>query len=435
MRYQIFISYRRDGGETLARLLHDKLTDMGYNVFYDHESLRSGVFDDELLNVIDGCTDVLAVLSPGCLDRCNDPSDWVRTELSHALQAQKNIVPIMMRGFSFDDVNLPEDIMQIKFHNGIEANMEFFPAVMEKLTKKLIHSKPYWRLKDENDHGTQIKILTGWRRTACELLLIMPLVIPYCLRRFYRKVDFFPSFLNDYFMMFKEWSLVSYIVYNVIVIIALYLILNRSYVLKRSLSGSDGIDFSDFEIGLDDFLNLLAEKENFGKLNIRRNENKEDSSDYVLSVESKGLKILSLDGEKPDYILLNYPVYEGKLQPLYLTRAATISSAGQFLKEQGFDLVWQIDNRACYQNGEWKILLLFGGMAKCLLVMEMMRGEQTSMMEEASQEAEQKLLGTEFKKMIDEMKEEIKADFTEKKNAEKDEDLKNENDNSKVDGE
>ena len=40
MKYDIFISYRRDGGDTLAQLIYDRLTDRGYSVFLDIESLR-----------------------------------------------------------------------------------------------------------------------------------------------------------------------------------------------------------------------------------------------------------------------------------------------------------------------------------------------------------------------------------------------------------
>ncbi len=32
-KYQIFISYRRDGGEDLATLLRDRFTALGYKVF------------------------------------------------------------------------------------------------------------------------------------------------------------------------------------------------------------------------------------------------------------------------------------------------------------------------------------------------------------------------------------------------------------------
>ena len=72
---QVFISYRRESGEILARMLYDKLTRQGYDAFYDHEDLPSGPFEEELYKRIDECTDVLVVLAPGSLDRCSDPKD------------------------------------------------------------------------------------------------------------------------------------------------------------------------------------------------------------------------------------------------------------------------------------------------------------------------------------------------------------------------
>ncbi|MBQ2750106.1 MAG: toll/interleukin-1 receptor domain-containing protein [Clostridia bacterium] len=40
-KYQIFISYRRDGGADLAGRISDRLTALGYSVFLDVESMRS----------------------------------------------------------------------------------------------------------------------------------------------------------------------------------------------------------------------------------------------------------------------------------------------------------------------------------------------------------------------------------------------------------
>lgn len=135
-KYQIFISYRRDGGESLARLLEDKLEDRGFSVFLDVEALRSGNFNEALLDKIAECTDVLVVLPPNALDRCSDPQDWVRLEIAHALKLNKNIIPILMRNFTFPK-KLPEDIAGLEKQNGITANSEFFDAVIEKLVSFL----------------------------------------------------------------------------------------------------------------------------------------------------------------------------------------------------------------------------------------------------------------------------------------------------------
>lgn len=136
MSYDVFISYRRAGGDHSARMIRDSLTEAGYEVFFDVESLRSGNFNTELYSVIDECTDFIIVLSPNALDRCSDEKDWVRRELEYAISKNKNIVPILLRGFSFD-CELPDSLKILPQLNGIEASTEFFDAFIKKLQKFL----------------------------------------------------------------------------------------------------------------------------------------------------------------------------------------------------------------------------------------------------------------------------------------------------------
>ena len=138
--YDIFISYRRDGGESTAKILRDKLTELGYSVFFDVESLRSGDFNTKLYSVIEECSDFLLVLSPGALDRCRNEDDWVRLEIEHALEEGKNVVPVLLRGFSFPD-QLPESIEPLRYKNGLESNYQFFDAFISKL-QDFLTSRP-----------------------------------------------------------------------------------------------------------------------------------------------------------------------------------------------------------------------------------------------------------------------------------------------------
>ncbi len=140
MKYSVFISYRRSGGEYTAKILRDRLGELGYDVFFDIEALRSGDFNTKLYSVIDECKDFLMILSPDSLDRCVNEDDWVRRELEYALEKGKNIVPILLRGFTFPKT-LPPTIDAIRYRNGIEANSEFFDAFIEKLQDFLV-SKP-----------------------------------------------------------------------------------------------------------------------------------------------------------------------------------------------------------------------------------------------------------------------------------------------------
>ena len=138
--YDIFISYRREGGEHVAKIIRDRLHDLGYRVFFDVESLRSGNFNEKLYSVIEECKDFVLVLSPNALERCKDEEDWVRKEVEHALSCGKNVVPILLRGFVFSG-ELPEKMKVLPQMNGIEATTEFFDAFVEKLQTFLV-TKP-----------------------------------------------------------------------------------------------------------------------------------------------------------------------------------------------------------------------------------------------------------------------------------------------------
>lgn len=135
--YQVFISYRRDGGEYLAGRISDKLRERGFKVFYDVESMRSGTFNTQLLEAIDVCEDFLLVLPPNGLDRCADEEDWVRKEIVHALKCKKNVIPIMMRDFEFPE-NLPDEIEIVKNYEGVRAASDYFDAVIDRIQSLLV---------------------------------------------------------------------------------------------------------------------------------------------------------------------------------------------------------------------------------------------------------------------------------------------------------
>lgn len=137
---QIFISYRREGGADLAGRISDKLKSLGYRAFYDIESMRSGTFDAQILKAIEASNDVLLVLPPKGLDRCVAEDDWVRQEIEHAIKCQKNIIPLMMRGFEFP-AEMPRSISVVSRFEGVHVFPEYFNAVIDRIQELLI-SKP-----------------------------------------------------------------------------------------------------------------------------------------------------------------------------------------------------------------------------------------------------------------------------------------------------
>lgn len=163
LKHDVFISYRRDGGEYTAKILRDRLDELGYSVFFDVESLRSGDFNTKLYSVIEECGDFVLILSPGALDRCQNEDDWVRREVEYALERGKNIVPVMLRGFEFPET-LPLSIEPLHYKNGIQANTEFFEAFIQKLQKFLSAKPPLWRRVTQN---------TLFRRTLPAFLALL----------------------------------------------------------------------------------------------------------------------------------------------------------------------------------------------------------------------------------------------------------------------
>jgi hypothetical protein len=137
---QIFISYRRDGGDVIARLICESLKNMGYTVFYDYDSIQNGVFSDRITGAIKDCTDFVLVLSPHALDRCGNADDFVRREIRYALEHKKNIIPVFLEGFEFPQY-LPEDIAQVRQYNGFYYYTAYHQAGIEKIAK-MAYSRP-----------------------------------------------------------------------------------------------------------------------------------------------------------------------------------------------------------------------------------------------------------------------------------------------------
>lgn len=93
-RYDIFISYRRDGGAQYARIIQLMLIQRGYKVFLDYDELTDGVFSDKIQKAIREAPVFMLVLSKGSMQRCANEGDWVRREITLAVEQHKHIIPI-----------------------------------------------------------------------------------------------------------------------------------------------------------------------------------------------------------------------------------------------------------------------------------------------------------------------------------------------------
>ncbi len=141
----VFISYRRKGGFATANHLNERLVRDGYTVSFDIKSLREGRFDQTLLSLIEQCSDFILVVDEHAFDRMTIPDadpkdDWLRQELSYALQLKKNVIPVLLPGAEFP-TNLPDDVKDVRYQNGPEYSRGYFDRFYGEL-KSFMHSLP-----------------------------------------------------------------------------------------------------------------------------------------------------------------------------------------------------------------------------------------------------------------------------------------------------
>lgn len=141
MAYDVFISYRRQGGGADARMMYDRLVQSGYTVSFDMDTLKNGNFNEELLKRVAECRNFVVLLSENCFERtlngCKREDDWLRLELATALYNDKNIVTVMLPGFAFPE-KLPPDIDAIRNKNGPKYDLYYIDGFYDKLKKDFL---------------------------------------------------------------------------------------------------------------------------------------------------------------------------------------------------------------------------------------------------------------------------------------------------------
>lgn len=144
MKYDIFISYRRQGGYDTAKHLNDLLTRDGYKVSFDIDTLRSGDFDVQLLKRIEQCKDFILIVDEHAFDRTlnrnfDRTKDWMRNELAYALKKDKNIIPVFLSGVKGFPEGLPDDVKGVMTKNGPEYNRYYFNDFYRELKRRFLH--------------------------------------------------------------------------------------------------------------------------------------------------------------------------------------------------------------------------------------------------------------------------------------------------------
>jgi len=130
-----FISYRRETGSIMARIVQSELKKRGHLSFLDVDDLGPKQFGERLLREIESVPNFVVVLSPGSMDRCETHDDWLLREISHAITTHRNIVPLMVDEFQYPPKEkIPDDLEELLHHNGVNYSHEYFAATFDKLS-------------------------------------------------------------------------------------------------------------------------------------------------------------------------------------------------------------------------------------------------------------------------------------------------------------
>jgi hypothetical protein len=130
----VFISYRREGGSRLARVVQMELERRGHACFLDVDDLGAEHFDERLLREIERAPNFVLILAPNSLERCRRQDDWLRREIVHALKHGRNVVPLVADGFQYPPAEaLPEELQSLQRLNGVVYSHEYFTAAFDKL--------------------------------------------------------------------------------------------------------------------------------------------------------------------------------------------------------------------------------------------------------------------------------------------------------------
>ena len=118
MKYDVFISYKRDGGSVWAELIRAILVHKYHlKVFLDVETVRGGEWPKQLDDGIRNSYNIIMVLFEGIGDKIKSDSDGFVQEIEYAKEYEKPIIPFYGLGcdllYILENKNIPSIIKEV----------------------------------------------------------------------------------------------------------------------------------------------------------------------------------------------------------------------------------------------------------------------------------------------------------------------------------
>ena len=121
--------------------LYEDLTARNISAFYDVISIHAGRYGPTILNQIACRPYFLLVLTPGTLERCKEPGDWLQREIEHAVHMQRQIVPVHTRSFDAGDIKrfLPPELADsVCAFQWLELSQKYFKYAVQELAEEFL---------------------------------------------------------------------------------------------------------------------------------------------------------------------------------------------------------------------------------------------------------------------------------------------------------
>jgi CheY-like chemotaxis protein len=144
----IFISYRRDDSADVTGRIYDRLVEIFQkeNIFRDIDSIPTGMdFRDYIRESVHGCDVLVAIIGKDWLNitnergkrRLDDEGDFVRNEISAALQRDIPVIPILVQNAMMPkEDDLPDVLRDLAYRHGraVRRDPDFHEDVNRLIT-------------------------------------------------------------------------------------------------------------------------------------------------------------------------------------------------------------------------------------------------------------------------------------------------------------
>jgi hypothetical protein len=130
--HDVYVSYQRETGADFAEFVAASLKKRGFRVLVGSREAADSAAN---LAAIESAPDFVVLLSPGSLDPAAQGDD-VRTEVSHAIAHERNIVPMYVQGYVRPQPGeLPVELAAFPWRDAVE----FDPQASQESVAKIAH--------------------------------------------------------------------------------------------------------------------------------------------------------------------------------------------------------------------------------------------------------------------------------------------------------